>query len=218
MYNKIPKEDLEYILEPLKEDKEKDNKQIISDKIIAIVKDANGKIIDKREQKMRSLTERFLALMSIPIIGTYSGATGATATGILTNVLGLPSNENTDCCSAIIYDVSIWLGSGTRQFSITGGNVSSPIYDGTRPGYLSYQNVNIYYDNNSITLSQPVLNQSGNTVNVSEIATEIDIILTNANNIMLIQSPFANYDTFTAPISIPNGSSATFNIVINFSG
>jgi len=105
MQNKIPKEDLDYILESLKYDKEEDYKQIISEKIIATVKDANGNIIDKREQKMRSLTQYFLALISIAILGTYSGATGDTATGILKNVFGLPSQTSSDCCGAINFDM-----------------------------------------------------------------------------------------------------------------
>jgi len=91
--NEIPKEDLDYILEPFKEDKEEDNKQIISEKIIAVVRDAKGNIIDKREQKMKSLTEYYLALMSIPILDTYSNPTSNKATSIIVNDLGLSSQQ-----------------------------------------------------------------------------------------------------------------------------
>jgi len=59
--------------------------------IEAKVYDKEGHLIQYHRQPMRSLTQYFLALMSIPLIGTYQGASTNSATGILTNVLGLPS-------------------------------------------------------------------------------------------------------------------------------
>jgi hypothetical protein len=230
MHNKIPKEDLNYILEPLKEDKEEYNKQIISEKIIAIVKDINGKIIDKREQKMRSLTQYFLALMSIVILGTYSGGTGATATGILTNIFGFPSQISSSCCGAIYFDYSMYLGSGTQPFSPTINSLKAPICWGTGKGCLDFLNENIYYNNNSISDVMSVINKSGNTIAVREIGIQSTItvvntqytgviVMTSSNSYTNItNSYYLSYDTFNTPILIPNGSSASFQIIINFSG
>jgi hypothetical protein len=222
----IPKEDLDYILEPFKEEdnKEEDNKQIISEKIIAIVRDAKGNIIDKREQKMRSLTQYYLALMSIPILGTYSSATSTTATGILTNVLGLPSQQSspstsyTNQTSVILFDTSIQLGSGTQSFSPTLNSLNAPISNGSGTGKLLYNTPSVSYTNNSISEIITVSNSSGNTITVSEIGLIGTVNINSSDGIYSTNNYLLSYDTFSSPISIPNGGSATFQIVITFSG
>ena len=222
--NEIPKEDLNYILEPFKEDKEENNKQIISEKIIAIVRDVNGKIIDKREQKMRSLTQYYLALMSIAILGTYSGATGNTAQSILTNVLGLPSTGYTYGTNSLVinFDISIQLGSGTQSFSPTLNSLNAPISNGTGTGQLNYNSKSVSYTNNSISQLLIVSNISGNTITVSEIGLlgTIYMLYWNTSNVFT-ETPYnylLSYDTFSSPISIPNGGYASFQIIITFSG
>jgi hypothetical protein len=223
--NEIPKEDLDYILEPFKEEdnKEENDKQIISEKIIAIVRDAKGKIIDKREQKMKSLTQYYLALMSIPILGTYLYGSTNTATGILTNVLGLPSNQSIYNDSAVInFDTSIQLGSGTQSFSLSLNSLNAPISNGSGTGQLVYYTRGIQYSGNFISQLLTVSNISGNTITVSEIGLlgTIYIVYFSASN-TLTATPYNylfSYDTFSSPISIPNGGSATFQIVITFSG
>jgi len=216
--NEIPKEDLDYILEPFKEDKEEDNKQIISEKIIAIVRDAKGNIIDKREQKMRSLTQYYLALMSIPILSTYSTVSSNTATSILTNVLALPSQVSTANFANIYFDMSIQLGSGTQSFSPTLNSLASPIPNGSGTGQLIYYTPSISYTSNSISLLITVSNSSGNTITVSEIGLIETIYTYNNNSITSTSNFLSSYDTFSPPISIPAGGSASFQIVITFSG
>jgi len=222
--NEIPKEDLEYILEPFKEEKEEYSKQIISEKIIAIVRDAKGNIIDKREQKMRSLTQYYLGLMSIPILGTYSSATSTTATGVLTNALGLPSTQYSYSSNTalIIFDTSIQLGSGTQSFSLTLNRLSAPISNGSGTGQLIYYSQSILYSGNFISQILTVSNNSGNTITVSEIGllgTIYLMYINSSNNFAYNTYNFLfSYDTFSSPISIPNGGSASFQIVITFSG
>ena len=222
--NEIPKEDLDYILEPFKEDKEEDNKQIISEKIIAIVRDAKGNIIDKRIQKMKSLTQYYLALMSIPILATYSNPSSNTATSILQNVLGLPSQQYSyDGDSAeITFDMSIELGSGTQTFSPTLNSLSAPISNGSGTGQLTYYSQSVLYTSNSVSQILTVSNLSGNTITVSEIGLmgTIYLIYVNSSN-NTIPQPYNflfSYDTFSSPISIPNGGLASFQVIITFSG
>ena len=222
--NEIPKEDLDYILEPFKEDKEEDNKQIISEKIIVIVRDAKGNIIDKREQKMRSLTQNYLALMSIPLLGTYSSSSSNTATSILVNVLGLPStySGNIAYSTYIFFDLSIQLGSGTQSFTPTLNSLNAPISNGTGTGQLNYNLNSFSYTNNSISCLLVASNISGNTITVSEIGLmgTIYLIYYNSSNNWVSQnySFLFSYDTFSSAISIPNGGSASFQIIITFSG
>jgi len=220
--NEIPKEDLDYILEPFREEdnKEEDNKQIISEKIIAIVRDAKGNIIDKREQKMKSLTQYYLALMSIAILGTYSNATSTTTTNILTNVLGLPSQQSIGgvYSAFMTFDTSIQLGSGTQSFTLTLNSLSAPISNGSGTGQLIYYSQSVLYTSNSVSEILTVSNSSGNTITVSEIGLMGYIYIVYASNSWNTYNHLFSYDTFSSPISIPNGGSASFQIVITFSG
>ena len=220
--NKIPKEDLDYILEPFKEDnnkEEEDNKQIISEKIIAIVRDAKGNIIDKREQKMKSLTQYYLALMSIPIIGTYQSANSNTATNFMTNILGLPSEASSGNGNALIYfDFSIQVGSGTQSFSPTLNSLNAPISNGSGTGQLLYNTISVSYTNNSISILDTVSNSTGNTITVSEIGLIGAITVNQFAATPITNNSLLSYDTFSSPISIPAGGSASFQIVITFSG
>ena len=224
--NEIPKEDLDYILEPLKEEdnKKEDNKQIISEKIIATVRDAKGNIIDKREQKMRSLIQYYLALMSIPVLGTYSNAGGNTATGVLANVLGLPSTVSSSDgnYAVIIFDTSMQLGSGTQSFSLSLKSLSAPISNGSGTGQLIYYTQSMQYSNNFISYLLTVSNNSGNTITVSEIGLLGTIYMAywNTSNVFTetTYNYLFSYDTFSSPVSIPQGGSATFQIIITFSG
>ena len=220
--NEIPKEDLDYILEPFREEdnKEEDNKQIISEKIIAIVRDAKGNIIDKREQKMKSLTQYYLALMSIPIVGTYSGASTGTATGIMTNVLGLSGNLPVGTGNVVIldFDISIQLGSGTQSFSLTLNSLNAPIANGSGTGQLIYYSQSFLYTSNSISQLLTVSNSSSSTITVSEIGLIGTIYLSWNNAIQITKTYLFSYDTFSTPISIPAGGSASFQIIITFSG
>ena len=224
--NDIPKEDLEYILEPFKEEDNKEeeyNKQTISEKIIVIVKDAKGNVIDKREQKMRSLTQNYLAFMSIMLVGTYQSSTNPYATLLLTNILGLPSQPYSYVCAAILFDTSIQLGSGTQSFSPTLNSLSAPISNGSGIGKLIYYKQSVSYTSNSISQLLTVSNTSGNTITISEIGLIGTIYMeyVNSSNTYTYTTygPYLlSYDTFSSPISIPNGGSATFQIVITFSG
>ena len=220
--NEIPKEDLDYILEPFKEgdNKEEENdKQIISDKIIVIVRDAKGNIIDKREQKMRSLTQNYLAVMSIAIIGTYKSATNNTATNFMTNILGLPSQPSVGSDGAEIwFDFSIQVGSGTQSFSPTLNSLSAPISNGSGTGQLLYNTISVSYTNNSISVLDTVSNSSGNTITVSEIGLIGSITAYPHGGTVVTNNRLLSYDTFSSPISIPAGGSASFQIVITFSG
>jgi len=218
--NEIPKEDLDYILEPFKENKEEeDNKQIISEKIIAIVRDAKGNIIDKREQKMRSLTQYYLALMSIPILGTYSNTSSSTATNFMTNILGLPSEaSNSGYATVIYFDFSIQVGSGTQSFTLTLNSLSAPISNGSGTGQLYYYSPSFLYTSNSISEILTVSNSSGNTITVSEIGLIGTITVNPYSGTVVTNNFLLSYDTFSSPIQIPNGGSASFQIVITFSG
>ena len=187
--------------------------------IEAKVYDKEGHIIQYHKQPMRSLTQYFLALMSIPLIGTYSGGSSNSATGILTNVLGLPSQQSASSGSAsIAWDWSIQLGSGTQAFSLSLNSLAAPIANGTGTGQLVYGGESIAYAGSSLFLSVMVSNYTSSTVTVTEIGLMSTIDLFYSSSGSNTYNFLLSYDTFSSPISIPANSLASFLIVISFSG
>jgi len=187
--------------------------------IEAKVYDKEGHLIQYHRQPMRSLTQYFLALMSIPLIGTYQGSSTNSATGILTNVLGLPSaisgNSNT---ATIAWTWSIQLGSGTQAFSPSLNSLAAPIANGTEAGQLSYGTVSVAYAGASIFISVTVTNYTSSTITVTEIGLTCTIGIFYSSSSSNTYNFLLSYDTFSSPISIPAGSLATFQITISFSG
>ena len=219
----IPKEDLDYILEPFTEQEEPDIK-IVSETIKVIVRDAKGNIVDKREQKMKSLTQYFLAFMTIPLLGTYANSSTNQANNILTSVLGLPSQQQVygSYMAAIFFDMAIQLGSGTQAFSPTLNSLAAPISNGSGSGQLVYNTLSFSYSSTSITAQLIVSNSTSSAINVSEIGlTGIIYLLydnTSNNYVVNTYNYLLSYDTFSSAVSIPAGGNATFQITVNFTG
>ena len=187
--------------------------------IEAKVYDKEGHLIQYHRQPMRSLTQYFLALMSIPLIGTYQNVSTNSAPGILTNVLGLPSAISGNAYTAsIAWTWSIQLGSGTQAFSPSLTGLAAPIPNGTGSGELSYGTASVTYAGASIFISVVVTNYTSSTITVTEIGLTGTIGIfyslgsSNTYNFLL------SYDTFLSPISIPADSLAAFQITISFSG
>jgi len=195
--------------------------------IEATVYDKEGHPIEYRKQPMRSLTQYFLALMSIPLIGTYQSSSIDQAQNILVNVLGLPSQQTTYASgnkdsAIILWDFSIQLGSGTQAFSITLNSLAAPISNGSGAGQLIYEGVNVAYTSTSISAFVITFNQSPGAINVTEIGLQGTIYIAYGNSSALYAvnsySFLLSYDTFTTAISIPPGGLAEFQIVISFTG
>jgi hypothetical protein len=187
--------------------------------IEAKVYDKEGHIIQYHKQPMRSLTQYFLALMSIPLIGTYQNASTNSAPGILTNVLGLPSAISGNSNSAtIVWEWSIQLGSGTQAFSLSLNSLAAPIANGSGAGQLVYGSTGITYAGSSLFISIVVSNYTSSTVTVAEIGLTSTIYIYYSSSSSNTYNYLLSYDTFPSPISIPANSLASFQIVISFSG
>jgi flavin-binding protein dodecin len=191
--------------------------------IEAKIYDKGGHLIQYHRQPMRSLTEYFLALMSIPIVGTSQSSSSANATGILTNVLGLPGQQTSYSTNAnISWDWAIQIGSGTQNFSVTLRSLAAPIANGTGPGQLAYGQMYIYYGNTSITVSITVTNYSTSTVTITEIGLIGYVYMwyenANYNFAYDTYSYLLSYDVFSTPISLSPGGIATFQITLSFTG
>jgi len=189
--------------------------------IEAKVYDKEGHIIDYRRQPMKSLTQYFLALMSIPLIGTYSGGSSTSATGILTNVLGLPSQQSSSQNANIVWTWSIQLGSGSQPFSLTLTGLAAPIANGTRSGELSYSATSVSYNGSSIYVFVAVINSTSNAISVTEIGLMSTVYIQYYSGSTYTTSSYnflLSYDTFSSAISIPAYGVASFQISISFTG
>ena len=196
--------------------------------IEAKVYDKEGHIIDYRRQPMRSLTQYFLAFMSIPIVGTYQGPSTYQVSGILANVLGLPSQQSTYIATSttnsanILWSWSIQLGSGTQAFSVSLTSLAAPIANGTGTGELYYGTVSVSYATPSIFVTTSVINYSASAVSITEIGLTANIYIQyqNSSNAYAYNtySFLLSYDTFSTAISIPSNGFATFQIVLTFAG
>jgi len=186
--------------------------------IEAKVYDKEGHLIQYHRQPMRSLTQYFLALMAIPIIGTYQGASIDQAPGILTSVLGLPSQQNTTESANISWDWAIQLGSGTQAFSLTLTGLAAPISNGTGAGQLSYGSLSVSYAGSTIYVSIQVTNTTSSTISVTEIGLMSTIYIQYSGGSVSTYSFLLSYDTFSTAISVPALGMAIFQITLSFTG
>jgi hypothetical protein len=195
--------------------------------IEAKVYDKEGHLIQYRRQPMRSLTQYFLALMSIPLVGTYQGPSTNQASGILVNVLGLPSQQYSYLFESynaanILWDWSIQLGSGTQAFSVSLTGLAAPIANGTGTGQLYYGALNVLYTSTSIIATITVTNHSTSAISVAEIGLlgNVYIQYQNSSNQYAYNtySFLLSYDTFSTPMSIPSNGLVTFQITLTFTG
>jgi len=183
--------------------------------IEAKVYDKEGHIIQHHRQPMKSLTQYFLALLTIPLIGTYQNASTNQAPPIFTNITGIPGQISSGAGILIYWIASIQVGSGTQSFSPTLNGLAAPILNGTGAGELQYGTVSVSYTPTTVFFSITITNSSGSTINVTEIGLFGKIAWFNYSSTYTF---LLSYDTFSSAISIPNGALATFQITITFSG
>jgi len=212
----VSKEDIAKLIVP---DDLPDEQPAFKAYIEAKVYDKEGHLIQYRRQPMRSLTQYFLALMSILIVGTYQSASVTQAPGILTNVLGLPSaisgNSNT---ATIVWNWSIQLGSGAQSFSPALDSLAAPIANGSGAGQLSYGSGTVGYSGTTIYTYVTVINYSPTTINVTEIGLIGTIYIEGGTGTAGTYTHLLSYDTFSPPITLPPGAIATFEVALSFSG
>ncbi len=93
--------------------------------------------------------------------------------------------------------------------------LAAPIPNGTGAGMLQYGTVNVSYTSTSLFINVTVINNSGSTINVTEIGLFGTIAFINTSTTYTF---LLSYDTLSSAVSIPNGALATFQVTITFSG
>jgi len=193
-----------------------------------IVRDKDGKVIKKYKQKSHSPTANFILLM-LPLtyyanlghavsITTVSGSTISYNPNIgkYNHLIIYPNNLN----NYNTYLVNIMVGSGSNSNPYNAYNLNAPISNGSGTGQLLYSspniptNITISGNQAYFIISQPLTNQSGGTITISEVGIITNIGIQyqydgsiNGGNVLVW------YDTLSSPISIDNGQSATIYYV-----
>ena len=193
----------------------------------AKVYDKEGHIIEYRRQPMKSLTQYFLALMSIPLVGTYQGASINQATNILINVFGFPAqiSDNTSSSynhAVILWSWSIQVGSGTQTFSPTLNSLAAPIANGSGTGQLSYSSTIISYSSSSISATVEVFNSTSSAINVTEIGLIGNIYIayigSSGSYTYNTYTYLLSYDVFSSAVTVPANAFAAFQVTVSFAG
>ena len=220
----VSEEDIDKLIMP---DSLPDEQPTFKAYIEAKVYDKEGHIIQYHRQPMRSLTQYFLAFMSILVVGTYQNSSTNQAPSILVNMLGLPSQQYSYLTQSynsanILWDWSIQLGSGSQAFSPTLTGLAAPIANGTGAGTLYYSALNVSYTSSSISAMVVVTNYSASAISVSEIGLLANVYIqyVNSSNQSTYNtySFLLSYDTFSTPISIPSSGLAAFQVTLTFTG
>jgi len=198
--------------------------------LLAIVRDSTGKVIKVHKQKSHSPTANFIGLM-LPL--TWFNTTGNSFT--ITNVTGgtcsykprlaygapdisYPANNPlTGNESPTTYLVMIWVGSGSRPNPYSATSLAAPISNGSGSGQLVYSSVSspggIGVSGRSayFIISQSYTNQSGATINITEVGIVLQLLLMQAapNPTTNCSRVLVWYDVLSSTISVPNGGTVT---------
>jgi len=189
-----------------------------------IVKDKDGKVIKRYKQKSHSPTANFIGIM-LPYSWYFATGNKWTMTTTSNTTfsyyqllsgyfygIGYPNNS----WGAPTYLQNIAVGSGTQNNPYSAYNLASPIANGSGTGQLVYgtpnipTNITINGNQAYFIISQSFSNQSGGTVDI----TEVGIILyftvytsktpgqggSSSSGSLLVW-----YDVLSSPISVGNG-------------
>jgi len=195
--------------------------------LIAIVRDAEGRVIDIHKQRSHSPTFNFIYTI-IPeqwyiqvfsqnnCAAIYINTSGTSACN--DNVPGggnhLPAYPNSNI-NYNMYLVMIQVGSGQQSDPYNSYELAAPIANGSGAGQLVYSSPsvsnNITINGNSayFTISQTFTNNSGGAITITEVGIITEYYFTNYNN----KVPFnfgtllTWYDVLSPSISVPNGGS-----------
>jgi hypothetical protein len=197
--------------------------------LIAIVRDAEGRVIDIHKQRSHSPTFNFMYTI-IPdqwyLYEASLGTCGATYTntsgnsGCNSNVPGgydhLPAYPNSGANDPM-YLVMIQVGSGQQSDPYNSYSLAEPIANGSGAGQLIYgspsvsSSITINGNSAYFTISQTFNNNSGGTVTITEVGVITENYFTNYNNAHTYNfgTLLTWYDVLSPSISVPNGGSVT---------
>jgi len=187
-----------------------------------IVRDKEGNVIKRYKQKSHSPTANFIGIM---MPATYYATTGNSWTYTTTSnstfsyaismsgsYFGIiyPNNniQNND------YIVNILVGSGSLSNPYNAYNLNAPISNGSGTGQLIYSvpntptSITVNGNQAYFIVSQTYNNQSGSTVNISEVGIVINLYANGVGGTVSYSGQvLVWYDVLSSPISVGSGQS-----------
>ena len=197
----------------------------IRGKIKIVVRDADGRVLDYREEEMHSFVSNFLGILY---------AVFGLGTSTIEDTSGYLIAMGTGAASAGAY-ITIMAGSGVGSYGLVVGsgsytvgpaviNLAAQIPNGTGSGQLYYQamqagTLTVSGNTTYFTFSRTFVNNSGGTITVSEIGVIAYVsgwTMTNKSTGSSQSSDYflIIYDVPSSAISVPNGASVTITYTI----
>ena len=189
-----------------------------------IVRDKDGKVIKRYKQKSHSPTANFIGIM---LPATYYATTGSSWTYTTTSnstfsygismtspYFGIIYPNNGSYGSNGDYLINILVGSGSQSNSYSAYNLALPIANGSGTGQLLYSTpsiptgITINGNQAYFIVSQSYTNQSGGTVNITEVGIIINLYANGVGgSVSYSGNVLVWYDALSSPISVSNGQS-----------
>lgn len=182
------------------------------------VRDAKGKLIERKKGNSDSFVENFIQMLYGLMYGAASNTQGS-----VTDTSGYPQSypNLTSTSQALMrvrasagqHNIGIQVGSGTTPVSKTDYALESKIGHGTGTGQLSYGECSIdapYEEDGVLKLRiyRNFSNSSGGSITVNEIGIYVS---TPAGDVMIAR------DVLTSPTTVPDGATLTVRYFIQIS-
>jgi len=192
-----------------------------------IVRDKEGNVIKRYKQKSHSPTSNFIGLMLPLSWYNQTGNSWKLVNTSNTNYSYQPKinypgygilypNGQTDINT---YIANIMVGSGSNSNPYSAYNLNAPISNGSGNGQLSYgtlskpTTITINGNEAYFIISQPLTNNSGATITITEVGIIIYLGIGNTNSSQTaVGNVLVWYDVLSSPISVGSGQ----NVVIYY--
>jgi hypothetical protein len=203
--------------------------------LIAVVRDSTGKVIKVHKQRSRSPTANFIGLL-LPLtwfnytgssitITTVNGGTCSYRPGMGASSQDISYPSNNPNAMNPTYLVMIQVGNGSQPNPSSATKLAAPIPNGTGSGQLIYGSVsipgNVSVSGSSVyfQISQAYSNQSGATIDITEVGVVLQLIIQNYYNTSSTNcgQVLVWYDVLSSAISIPNGGTLViyYTFIVN---
>jgi hypothetical protein len=192
--------------------------------LIAIVRDSKGNIIKVHRQRSHSPTPNFIGLI-LPLawfnynnssytLTTLGGNTTTYGPALSNNAASMSYPNTNGACPS--YLVMIQVGNGSQSNPSSATKLAAPIANGSGSEQLIYgaisipSNVIVSGSSAYFYIAQTYNNQSGGTINITEVGIVINLNLANPHSCSTnIGQLLVWYDVLSSSISVPNGGSVT---------
>lgn len=193
--------------------------------LAVVVRDNKGNVIKVHKQRSHSPTTNFRTFI-LPAqwyLETGTDAKWTNTSGTTNTIFNVPNGAHANISypnsgtNRPTYLVGIMVGSGSQSDPASVYNLAAPIANGAGAGQLLYQapilpqKIIIKGNSAYFYIEQTYVNQSGDTVTITEVGIVVEVNTMNYNGSATYDqgNMVMWYDVLSSPISVPNGGSVT---------